>query len=103
MDGGDDDEDVPPPESIDVPIDGVLDLHTFAPRDIPDVVATYLEECQKRAVLEVRLIHGKGIGYQRSVVEKVVQQHPAVLSFRTADESAGGWGATLVTLKPIVS
>lgn len=89
-----------PPESIDVPIDGVLDLHTFAPRDIPDVVATYLEECQHRGILAVRVIHGKGTGYQKSVVEKVLKGLASVRSFRTADESAGGWGATLVELHP---
>jgi DNA-nicking Smr family endonuclease len=101
--GDDDSEDAPPPDSIDEPIDGVLDLHTFAPRDIPDVVATYLEECRQRGVLAVRLIHGKGTGFQKGVVEKVLQQHPAVLSFHTADESGGGWGATLVELRPIIS
>jgi DNA-nicking Smr family endonuclease len=98
----DDEEDDAPPESVEVPIDGVLDLHTFAPRDIPDVVAGYLDECRERGILSVRVIHGKGTGFQKGVVEKVLAAHAAVKSFRTADESAGGWGATLVELLPLL-
>ena len=92
------DDDASPPESVEVPIDGVLDLHTFAPKDVADVVATYLDECRARGILSVRVIHGKGVGVQKAIVEKVLKGHPAVRSFRTADEGAGGWGATLVEL-----
>lgn len=89
-----------PPDTIELPIDGVLDLHTFAPRDVADVVATYLDECRRRGILGVRVIHGKGTGVQRRVVEGVLRRHPGVVSFRTADASAGSWGATLVELRP---
>ena len=91
------------PETVEVPIDGTLDLHTFSPREVADVVAPYLDECRARGILSVRVIHGKGIGVQRATVEKVLQAHAAVRSFRTADEGAGGWGATLVELWPAAS
>ncbi len=97
----DDEEDFEPPESVEVPIDGVLDLHTFSPKDVADVVATYLDACQEKGVLSVRIIHGKGLGVQRANVEKVLKSHPAVREFHLADESAGGWGATLADLKPL--
>lgn len=88
------------PETIELPIDGELDLHLFAPRDIPSVVAEYLDACREKGILAVRVVHGKGTGYQKRVVEKVLRSHPAVRGFRTADERAGGWGATLVDLAP---
>ena len=102
MSGEGDEEEGPwaPPESVEVPIDGVLDLHTFSPRDVMDVVATYLDECRARGILSVRIIHGKGIGVQREAVAQVLKAHPAVRSFRPADEAAGGWGATLAELWP---
>ncbi|MGI5864067.1 MAG: Smr/MutS family protein [Myxococcales bacterium] len=85
---------------VEVPIDGTLDLHTFAPREIADLVSTYLDECRARSILEVRIIHGKGTGTQRRIVQKVLERHPAVRAFRSADERSGGWGATLVDLLP---
>ncbi len=83
---------------VEIPVDGVLDLHAFAPRDIPSVVAEYLEACRARGILSVRIIHGKGIGLQRNRVAEVLAAASGVRSFRTADEAAGGWGATLVEL-----
>ena len=77
-----------------------LDLHPFQPRDIPSVVEEYLEQCRQLGFCEVRLIHGKGKGVQRNIVRSVVAKHPAVLSYRDAPAEAGGWGATLVVLKP---
>jgi dsDNA-specific endonuclease/ATPase MutS2 len=89
-----------PDEPVEVPIDGTLDLHTFAPRDVADVVATYLDECLAAGILEVRVIHGKGVGVQRRTVESVLRRHPAVAAFRTAAAWEGSWGATVVELRP---
>lgn len=89
----------PPLDTIELPIDGVLDLHTFAPCDVADVVATYLDECWTRGILSVRVIHGKGVGVQRRIVEGVLRNHPGVVSFSTAASWAGGWGATVVELR----
>lgn len=82
-----------------IPIEDHLDLHPFQPKDIPSVVEEYLEECRRAGFLEVRLIHGKGIGVQRNIVRSVLSRHPAVLSYHDAPAEAGGWGATLVVLK----
>jgi dsDNA-specific endonuclease/ATPase MutS2 len=86
---------------IDQPIDGVLDLHTFQPADVKDLVPEYLSECRKRGILQVRIIHGKGTGALRDTVRSVLGKLPYVESFRTAEEMAGGWGATIVVLRNI--
>jgi DNA-nicking Smr family endonuclease len=82
-----------------LPIDGTLDLHAFLPRDAADVLADYLDACAEAGVLEVRVVHGKGIGALRRTVEAALTRHPLVLSFRTAGEDGGGWGATWVSLR----
>jgi dsDNA-specific endonuclease/ATPase MutS2 len=87
-------------EPVRVPIEEVLDLHTFAAKDIASVVEHYLEQCQAAGLSEVRLIHGKGTGLRRAVVRRVLSSHPAVRSFADAPLQAGGWGATIVRLKP---
>src|SRR6187549_2419338 len=88
-------------EPIQLPIDGVLDLHTFQPREIKDLVPDYLAECQRRGILRVRIIHGKGIGNLRRTVHAILEKHPDVESFNLASEHFGGWGATMVHLKPL--
>ena len=86
------------PESIELPINGELDLHTFRPADVKDLVPTYLAECRKRGILQVRIIHGKGIGALRETVHAVLRRTPGVGSFGLAPGNAGGWGATIVEL-----
>jgi DNA-nicking Smr family endonuclease len=87
------------PEPIVIPIDGTLDLHTVRPAEARAIVAAYLDACAARGIHEVRVIHGKGTGALRRQVASELGRHPRVASFRTADEAAGGWGATLVELR----
>ncbi len=82
-----------------VPIEDALDLHAFAPRDIPAIVNDYLEECARRGFHEVRLIHGRGTGTQRAIVRSLLLRHPLALEFADAPPDRGGWGATLVRLR----
>jgi DNA-nicking Smr family endonuclease len=82
-----------------LPVDGVLDLHAFHPSDAADLVADYVDACAAEGLGDVRIVHGKGTGALRRTVEAALRRHPLVLSFRTAGEDAGGWGATLVSLR----
>ncbi|MBD3335031.1 MAG: DNA mismatch repair protein MutS [Candidatus Eisenbacteria bacterium] len=86
-------------DAVELPIEPALDLHTFHPRDIPEVVEEYLWEASRRGLQEVRLIHGKGTGYQRDVVRKVLDRHPAVEEHATAPGDRGHWGATVAKLR----
>ena len=83
-----------------LPIDGTLDLHAFRPAEVGDLVADWIDACAAEGLVELRVVHGKGIGALRRTVDAALRRHPRVLSFRTAGEDAGGWGATLVTLRP---
>ncbi len=88
-------------EPVRLPAEDVLDLHAFAPKEIPSVVVEYLSVCRQAGMSEVRLIHGKGTGTQRAVIRRLLENHPDVVSFADAPPQAGGWGATLVRLRPL--
>ncbi|MCU0579480.1 MAG: Smr/MutS family protein, partial [Desulfobacterota bacterium] len=79
---------------------GVLDLHTFLPREVRDLIPEYLAACRQKGILEVRLIHGKGTGALRETVQAVLRKRSEVASYRLAGPENGGWGATLVVLRP---
>lgn len=87
-------------EPVEYPIDGILDLHTFQPREVKDLLPEYLEACREEGILRVRIIHGKGTGALLQTVHAILERLPDVMSFKLADETAGGWGATIVDLKP---
>jgi DNA-nicking Smr family endonuclease len=89
-----------PDEPVQIPIDGVLDLHTFRPEEVKDLVPEYLEECRRRGIYHVRIIHGKGTGTLRRIVQSLLKKDPRVMSYRTAGLGGGSWGATEVVLKP---
>jgi DNA-nicking Smr family endonuclease len=86
-------------DPIELPINGVLDLHTFRPKDVKDIVLDYLEACRERGILQVRIIHGKGMGNLRRTVHAVLARHQEVVSFTLDHPEYGGWGATLVFLR----
>lgn len=83
---------------VQVPINGVLDLHNYAPKDLKYLIPDYLNECRKVNIFQIRIIHGKGIGNLRRTVHAILGRLPAVKEFKLAGESGGGWGATLVEL-----
>ena len=85
---------------VEYPIDGTLDLHTFAPGDVKELVPDYLDLCRERGILEVKIIHGKGTGALRELVHSILRKLSFVRGFRLAQGDRSGWGATLVTLKP---
>lgn len=90
-------------EIFEYPIDGILDLHSFAPSEVKDVVRDYIAECRQRAIYQLRIIHGKGTGTLRRTVHGILKQQPEVKSFSLAQHGGGGgWGATTVDLWPIV-
>jgi len=86
-------------EPIRIPIGDVFDLHTVPPRDVRAVVEEYLIEAHRMGYRALRIIHGRGIGAQREIVRSVLSRTPFVTEFRDAPAEAGGWGATVVTLR----
>lgn len=86
-------------DPIHIPISGELDLHTFRPNEVANLLEDYFSECRARGILRVRVIHGKGIGTLRETVHARLRSMPGVAGFHAADESSGGWGATWVELR----
>ncbi len=81
------------------PITGELDLHTFKPEDVDELIPAYLAECAARHLRDVRIIHGKGTGRLRLRVHALLRSSPWVRTYRLGDERTGSWGATVVTLR----
>jgi dsDNA-specific endonuclease/ATPase MutS2 len=86
-------------EPVPIPITDVFDLHTVPPRDVREIVEEYLSEAHRLGFKALRLIHGRGIGVQREIVRSILARTPYVADFRDAPAEAGGWGATIVTLR----
>ncbi|RKX27878.1 MAG: DNA mismatch repair protein MutS [Candidatus Zixiibacteriota bacterium] len=93
----------PKDEPTAYPIDGTLDLHLFAPRDTHEVVTEYIRICLEKNIMQLRIIHGKGIGVKRRIVHSILESHPNVISFRHEEGSGGSWGATVADLRPTAS
>lgn len=92
-------EELDPLEPVELPITDVLDLHSFRPAEVPDVVREYLDAAYDKGFRAVRIIHGKGIGVQRQTVRTLLSRDPRVEAFGDAPGEAGGWGATWVRLR----
>jgi dsDNA-specific endonuclease/ATPase MutS2 len=82
-----------------LPIGDVLDLHSVPPADVGGVVEAWLEEAIAHGFKALRIVHGRGIGVQRQRVREILRRHPAVVDFGDAPAEAGGWGATVITLR----
>jgi DNA-nicking Smr family endonuclease len=94
------DDDGPFSEPVRLPIEDQLDLHAFRPSEIPEVVDAYLEAAREAGYREVRLIHGRGKGVQRARIQNLLADDSRVEQFADAPPGRGGWGATLVWLRP---
>ncbi len=86
-------------EPVHIPISDILDLHTFQPREIPDLLMDYFSACVEADIFSVRIIHGKGTGILKKRIHRLLKRNPMIKSFTDAPPEAGGWGATLVELK----
>jgi DNA-nicking Smr family endonuclease len=84
-------------EPVRIPIEAEIDLHAFAPRDIPSVVAEYIDASAAAGLAEVRLVHGRGRGVQRGIVQAALERHPRVVEF--CDDTAAHLGATIARLR----
>ncbi len=89
------DDDMP----VELPIDGVLDLHAFNPREVRELLPDYIAACRRKGIFEIRIIHGKGTGMLRETIQSILRKLPGIASFKLAGEDGGGWGATIAVLK----
>jgi dsDNA-specific endonuclease/ATPase MutS2 len=85
-------------EPVEVPIGDTLDLHSFRPAEVADVVREYLDLAHAKGLRHLRIIHGRGVGVQRQTVRTLLARDPRVVAFGDAPAEAGGWGATWVRL-----
>ncbi|MFT4901856.1 MAG: dsDNA-specific endonuclease/ATPase MutS2 [Lentimonas sp.] len=88
-----------PDEPVELPINGELDLHTFRPSDLGDLIPDYIEACLEKKIYRLRIIHGKGTGTLRATVHTLLTRDPRVHSFHLAAANEGSWGATIARLK----
>jgi len=86
-------------EPIRIPITGELDLHTFAPSETNRLLEAYFQACLEKHIFSVRIVHGKGTGALRETVHAFLHRSPLVDGFHSGNETSGGWGATIVSLR----
>lgn len=86
-------------DPIEMPINGIIDLHTFRPQEAHAAVEAYIEACSEKGISELRIIHGKGKGVMRDQIHQLLSRHPDVISFTGAPQGAGSWGATLARIR----
>ncbi len=90
---------IPIDNPVEITINGILDLHTFSPKEIKSLIPEYLEACRRAGIKHVRIIHGKGKGILRDSVHSILRRCDIVDGFKIAGPDAGHWGATIVKLK----
>jgi len=88
-----------PEDAVELEITDVLDLHTFPPREVPDLVRDYLDAAYEKGYRQLRIIHGRGKGVQRRTVRTLLERDPRVVDFQDAPGEGGGWGATIITME----
>ena len=86
-------------DPVEYPIDGILDLHHFSPKEIKFLIPEYIDACLEKGITEIRIIHGKGIGNLRRTVQALLDRNPNVVRYHLDGRSSSSWGATLVTLQ----
>jgi DNA-nicking Smr family endonuclease len=91
--------DIIDPDIIEIPINGIIDLHTFNPRELNDLLNDYFKACIEKSIFDIRIIHGKGKGVMQKRVWALLKKNPLVESFQFAPLEAGSWGATIARLK----
>ncbi len=85
---------------VQIEINGVLDLHSFRPKDLSTLIDEYIDACLERKIYSIRIIHGKGTGNLRRSVHSLLERNPNVTGYQLADQTGGSWGATIANLSP---